>query len=73
MWKDWYEARLTGESSNERIAFDLVKIPKEDWDRGPTHVNDIIAKFVENEPDPMIAAIAHSVKDFDAVKEVMDL
>ena len=73
VWIDWYEARLTGESSDERKAVDLVMIPKEDWDQGPTHVNDIIAKCVETEPDPMIAAIAHSVMDFDAVKEVMDL
>ena len=73
VWIDWYEARLIGESSDERTAFDLVTIPKEDWDRGPTHVNDIITKFVETEPDPMIAATAHSVKDFDAVKENIGL
>ena len=33
VWMDWYEARLTGESSDGRIEFDLVMIPKEDWAR----------------------------------------
>ena len=73
VWIDWYEARLTGESSNERIEFDLVMIPKEDWAQGPIHANGIIARLVETEPDPLITAIAHSVNDVNAVKEVMDL
>ena len=73
VWIDWYEARLTGESSDERIAFDLMRIRKEDWAQGPTHVNAIIAKLVETEPDPLISAIAQSIEDIDAVKEVIDL
>ena len=73
MWMDWYEARLTGESSDGRIEFDLVMIPKEDWAQGPSHANGIIATLVETKPDPLVAAIAHSVEDFDVVKEVIDL
>ena len=73
VWMDWYEARLTGGSSDGRIEFALVMIPKEDWAQGPTHANDIIAKLVETKPNPLISAITSGLEELDAVKEVIDL
>ncbi len=73
VWMDWYEARLTGESSDGRMEFALVTIPKEDWAQGPTHANDIIAKLVETKPDPLVTAFAFGSEDQNAVNDVIDL
>ena len=73
VWIDWYEARLAGRSANEAQEFARVTIPKEDWEQGPAHVNAIIAKRIEAQPDPLVAALTQSLEELDAVSQVIDL
>ena len=53
VWTDWYERRLVGHSANEMLEFERVMIPNDEWKRGPLHVNAIIAKLIEDQPDPL--------------------
>ena len=73
VWIDWYEARLTGRSSNEALEFARVTIPEEDWEQGPAHVNAIIVKMIEAQPDPLVAALTQSLEEVDAVRQLIDL
>ena len=73
VWMDWYEARLTGESSDGRMEFASVTIPQEDWAQGPTHANEIIAELIKTQPDPLVTAFAFGSEDQNAVNDVIDL
>lgn len=73
VWMDWYEARLTGESSDERIEFALMMIPKEDWSQGPAHTNEVIAELIKTQPDPLVTANELGLEDLKEVKEIVDL
>lgn len=42
VWTDWYEERLRGRRADGAAEFDRATIAKEDWDRGPGHVNAVI-------------------------------
>ena len=73
VWIDWYEARLAGRSTNEAQEFARVTIPKEDWEQGPAHVNAIIAKRIEAQPDPLVAALTQSLEEVDTVSPLINL
>ena len=70
VWIDWYESRLKGKTLNETPEFDRITIPVEDWQQGPTHVNTIIAKLLETETDPLVAAISRGFEELDMVQQI---
>ena len=47
VWTRWYEDHLAGRPPNQSLDFARVTIPEEDWERGPKHVNGIIAKLTD--------------------------
>ena len=47
VWTRWYEDHLAGRPPNQSLDFARVAIPEEDWERGPKHVNRIIAKLTD--------------------------
>lgn len=69
VWTDWYEAHLKGQSFDEAIELERISIPKEDWQRGPAHVNATIAKLLEAETDPLVAAISRGFEELDMVQQ----
>ena len=73
VWIDWYEARLVGRVSDANLEFDRVKIPKDDWERGPAHVNAIIARMMEARTDPLLAAVSRGFEELDAVRQVTSI
>ena len=73
VWIDWYEDRLTGRPSNEGLEFARVTIPEEDWEQGPAHLNTVIAKLIEAQSDPLVAALSQSLEEVDAVRKLIDL
>ena len=73
VWIDWYEARLVGRVSDANLEFDRVKIPKDDWERGPAHVNAIIARMIEARTDPLLAAVSRGFEEVDAVRQVTSI
>ena len=48
VWTDWYQDRQEGNSMIEALELAKAQIPDEDWEKGPAHVNGIIAKMNEN-------------------------
>lgn len=46
VWTDWYEGQLNG-TRNRNVALELTRasIQAKDWDRGPRHVNRLLAKI----------------------------
>jgi hypothetical protein len=39
VWTDWYEDRLFGRTSNQKLEFEWAAIPNEVWNRGPRFIN----------------------------------
>jgi hypothetical protein len=53
VWTDWYEARLQGKRSNQKLEVARATIPNNIWKEGPAVVNaDIKLLISENELDP---------------------
>ena len=73
VWTDWYERRLVGHSANEMLEFERMMIPNDEWKRGPLHVNAIIAKLIEDQPDPLVVAVARGFEELDAVRQVTSI
>jgi hypothetical protein len=46
VWTTWYEARLRGDPPDLALERERVLIPGEDWEKGPAHVNAIIAGLI---------------------------
>ena len=70
VWTDWYEQRLVGRPASEMLEFERVRIPNDEWKRGPAHVNAIIAKLIEGQADPLVAAVWRGFEELDAVRLV---
>ena len=47
VWTDWYQDRLDGKPMIEALEVEKALIPNEDWEKGPAHVNAIIAGLIE--------------------------
>ena len=53
VWTEWYEDRLygLGHVGNcpviEALEYERIRIPDEDWDKGPKHINALIAELEE--------------------------
>ncbi len=48
VWTGWYDARLRGDPVNPELEAARVLTPtEEDWEKGPAHVNAIIAGLIE--------------------------
>jgi hypothetical protein len=47
VWIDWYEARLQGKRSNQRLEIDRALIPNEIWEEGPAKVNAEIKALIQ--------------------------
>ena len=73
VWIDWYERRLIGRSASELLEFERVRIPNDEWKRGPAHVNALIAKLVEGQADPLVAAVSRGFEELDAVRQVTSI
>ena len=73
VWTDWYERRLVGRSASEMLEFERVRIPNDEWKRGPAHVNAIIAKLIEGQADPLVAAVSRGFEELDAVRQVTSI
>lgn len=68
VWTDWYEARLAGRRLDQALEADLLKIPSEEWRKGPAHVNEIAAKLIKLRSDPLLAAVEQGFEDLEAIK-----
>jgi hypothetical protein len=53
VWLDWYEARLAGGQSNEKLEIARATIPNEIWDQGPAVVNAEIKRLIEELEPPL--------------------
>lgn len=73
VWVGWYEKRLAGRQLDMALETDLLKIPDEEWEQGPGHVNAMIAKVIESRSDPLLAALAHGFEDLEAVRQVSSI
>ncbi len=55
VWTLWYDAWLDGRpvyaqvapARREQLEFDICLIPEADWNKGPAHVNAIIARMID--------------------------
>ena len=45
VWTEWWEDRRDGKPYNIEMEREIVLIPDEDWQRGPAHVNPMIAEI----------------------------
>ena len=45
VWTDWWEDRRDGKPYNIEMEREIVLIPDEDWQKGPAHVNPMIAEI----------------------------
>lgn len=45
VWTKWYEDCLAGRPPDQSLDFARAAIPDQDWERGPKHVNGIIARL----------------------------
>lgn len=62
VWTNWYEDHLAGRPPDQSLDFARVTIPDQDWERGPKHVNGIIARLTgPTTPSPPIPPSATSV------------
>ena len=43
VWTDWWEARRDGKPYNIDMEREIVLLPDVDWEKGPAHVNGLIA------------------------------
>ena len=73
VWTNWYERRLVGHSASELLEFERVRIPNDEWKQGPAHVNAIIAKLIEGQADPLVAAVWRGFEELDAVGQVTSI
>ncbi|MEM6487912.1 MAG: hypothetical protein AAF677_06510 [Pseudomonadota bacterium] len=46
VWTDWYEARLRGDPPDLDLEEQWIEIPNDDWEKGPAHVNNLIADMI---------------------------
>ena len=46
-WIKWYEAELAGEPLSCAMLAEIAKIKQQEWQRGPLHVNGLIAEIEE--------------------------
>ena len=44
-WRDWYQDALDGVPQNWDMLTEIALIPTEEWEKGPEHVNGLIAKI----------------------------
>ena len=47
VWTDWVQDQLAGRTMIEALEVKKALIPDEDWEKGPAHVNAIIAGLIE--------------------------
>ena len=47
VWTDWIDARIRGASTIEALEVERALIPGEEWEKGPGHVNHLIAEMIE--------------------------
>ena len=47
VWTRWYEDQLAGRPPDQSLDLARVAIPGNDWERGPKHVNGIIARLTD--------------------------
>lgn len=47
-WVDWYDKALRGEPQDISLLTKVALIDNADWERGPDHVNALIAKIVQD-------------------------
>ena len=73
VWIGWYETRLAGRQLDADLETDLLKIPDEEWQQGPSHVNAMIAKLIELRSDPFLVALARGFEDLEAVRQVSSI
>jgi hypothetical protein len=52
VWIDWYEARLQGKGSNQKLEIARAMIPNEIWREGPAKVNAEIKRLIEKHKSP---------------------
>ena len=52
VWVNWYEDHLAGRPADQALDLARVAIPDQDWERGPKHVNGIIARLTDGKPPP---------------------
>jgi hypothetical protein len=48
VWTDWYDARLIGKGSNEKLEVARLTISDEIWEQGPAIVNAEIKRLIAN-------------------------
>lgn len=46
-WVNWFEDLLEGRPQNGSLLSEVSEIPDDDWSKGPTHVNAMIARLVK--------------------------
>ena len=73
VWVEWYEARLVGRPSIEAIEVARLTILEDDWKGGPQRANLEIARAIQEEPDPLVAAISQGLEEVDEIKLTIDL
>jgi hypothetical protein len=52
VWTDWYEARLAGKRSNQKLEIARAMISNEIWEEGPAKVNAEIKKLIKKHKPP---------------------
>ena len=67
-WVRWYEASMEGEPMNWVMSKRIALIAPKDWERGPLHVNGLVAEIeAEFDPSKVVAAsdadISHSIEE----------
>jgi len=72
-WTAWYEARLEGRELDDVLERQILTIPRDDWERGPAHVNGIIAKMDKARSDPILFAMEHMMEELDLGVQVSSI
>ncbi|MBY6046818.1 hypothetical protein [Vannielia litorea] len=75
-WVRWYDAALEGRPLNLDTLEKIALIPAETWDKGPSEVNCIIAKFQEGYDAGAVTPLAKASTfefAFDPIKHWMKL
>lgn len=66
VWVTWWQERRDGHPYNAPMERDIALIPNEDWDKGPAHVNAIIADIRAKSVDlPPVHSAAPSFRTQD--------